>query len=107
MALIIGDLRYSIKIKQLTATKDDYGSATNTYTDLMTLRSGVKFVSGTQKIDSKEIFNSQVIQFTTHYRSAIENTMRIEFEAKQYRILSIDVIGFKEGLILNAELIND
>lgn len=107
MGIIAGDLRYSITVNSLSSVKGDYGAVTDTYTLLMTIRAGVKFVSGTKRVDEKEIFSSQVVQFTTHYRHTITETCRIVFDSRKYRILSIDVIGFKEGLLINAELINE
>lgn len=107
MPLIIGDMRHVIIVKSLTSTVDEYGSAAESYATLMTLRAAVKFLSGSKLIDNKEIFSSQTLQFSTHYRSTITPTCRIEYEGKNYRILSIDVIGFHDGLTINTELINE
>ena len=107
MGIIIGDLRYTIVFKKLTATKDDYGAITESYSIYSSLRAGVKFVSGTKATDLSETFTSQVVQFTTHFRESVEPTMQIEFQSKKYRILSIAEIGFKEGLLITTELIND
>jgi len=106
MGINVGDLRYSIKIKQLVSTKNNYGAITESYTTCMTLRAGKKMVSGTKSIDLDELFSSQTIQFTTHYRDVINETMRVEFSGKDYRILNINEVGFKEGLIILCELIN-
>jgi len=107
MALITGDLRYSIKIMQLTTSKGTYGEAVESYTLLTTLRAAAKFLNGTKAIDNSETFTTQSIQFTTHYRPAVTALMRVEFEGKNYRILSLAEIGYKEGLIINTELINE
>ncbi len=106
MALIIGDLRYLIQLYGLNSTKDEYGSDAEAYSLAMTLRSGVKFVSGNKGIDLEEVFTSQTIQFTTHYRSTIVPTMVIVYAGQQYRILAISTIGFKEGLLITTELMN-
>jgi len=106
MSVVAGDLRYRIKIIQYTVTRDPvYGSEVITPVEIMEIRAAVKHISGTKGIDLKEVFASQVLQFTTYYR-AIDSDMEIEHEGKRYRILSIAEIGYREGLNINAELIN-
>lgn len=107
MALIIGDMRSVIKVMSFTTTRDEYGADIDTYTELMSIRAAVKFLSGTKTIDNKEIFAAQSLQFSTHYRGTITEAMRIDYDGKKYRILSIAEIGFKEGLLINCELINE
>ena len=107
MALIIGELRYSVIFLALTSVKDAYGSTTETYTEHSVLRASVKKNVGTKTIDNKEVFNTSTVVFQTHYRDSIESTMRIAFSGGHYRILDITEIGFKEGLSITAELINE
>lgn len=106
MAVIAGDLRYKIEVKRLTKVKDEYGATVDTYTTVYTLKAGVKYTNGSKGISNNEIFNSQSIQLTTYYR-AIKDTDRILFNNKNYKILFINEIGFREGLQINIELIND
>lgn len=73
----------------------------------MKIRAGRKYVGGDKTIDNKEVFNSQRIVFTTLYRKSIAENDRIEFNGKKYSINSIVEIGFKEGLQIDTELIND
>lgn len=106
MAIIAGDLRQVIDIKRLSITKDAYGAVSETYTTVYTLRAAVKYQGGNRLIDNNEIFNSQTLVFTTYYRT-IENTDRIVFNSKKYKILFIAEIGYKEGLQITAEMINE
>ena len=106
MGIIAGELRHVVTITQLTTVRDAYGAVTESYSTLYTLRAGVKSLSGTKGIELKEIFTSQVLQFTMYYREITE-TMRITYKSKAYRILNIEEIGYREGLKINAELIND
>jgi len=106
MGVVAGDLRHRIKIIQYTITRDpNYGSEVITPTEVMSLRAGVKHISGAKGIDLKEVFSSQSLQFTTYYR-AIDTEMVIEYNSKQYRITALIEIGYREGLLINAELIN-
>ena len=107
MTLIPGDFRHSITLHKLSVSKDDYGSAKEVYAQYKTLRCAVKYLSGTKGIDLEEVFASQTLQFTVHYREFVETTMRVKFRTKFYRILHIAETGFREGLQINCELIND
>jgi len=107
VALIVGELRHSIKILERTTAKGEFNEDVETYNLLTTLRAAVKFISGNKALNNDEIFSSQTLQFTTHYRAAVTEIMRIEFKSKLYRIISIAEIGFKEGLQINTELINE
>jgi len=104
--LILGDLRHSIQILNKVSVKDEYGAETSYWNPLTTLRCSRKFTAGDRTIDNKEIFNSQKVVFTTLYRRLNESN-RILFEGKKYTIGSIAEIGFKEGLQITAELINE
>ena len=104
--LIIGELRYSMQILNKVSTKDEYGAETSYWNHLTTLRCNRKFIGGDKTMDNKEIFNSQRVVFTTLYRKLNESN-RILFEGKKYTISSIAEIGYKEGLQIQAELINE
>lgn len=106
MAVIVGDLRYVINVKRLAKVKDEYGAVSESYATVYTLKAGVKNMSGTKAISNDEIFNTSTLQFTTWYRT-INDSDRIEYNSKKYKILSINEIGFKEGLTITAELINE
>jgi head-tail adaptor len=106
MSIIPGDLRNNIIVKRLTTSKDAYGSTKESYSSLYNLRAKVKYNSGTKTVDNNEIFNSQNITFSLYYRSILTSD-RIEFNSKNYRILFINEIGFREGLEIVTELIND
>jgi len=105
--IILGDLRHSIQVISKAVAKDEYGAETVVWSNKIKLRAGRKYVSGDKTTSNKEIFNSQRLIFTTLYRKAIDEDDRIIFEDKRYLIKSIAEIGFKEGLQIDAELIND
>jgi len=73
---------------------------------LFYLKSAVKYNSGSKGINNEEIFNSRNITFITHYRK-IDETMRILFNDKKYKIVFINEVGYKNGLDIKAELINE
>jgi len=106
MALIPGDMRHTINVVEVTSTRDEYGAEVLTESTLYTLRASVKYGVGNKGIDLNEIFSHQSIQFSTYYRS-FDPTHIIEFKDRRYRIISITEIGYREGLIINTELINE
>ena len=101
-----GELRHSITVKALSSVRDAFGADSDEYVDYLFLRAAVKFNSGNRGINNEEIFNSSTIQFITYYRT-ITTDMIIEWRSKRYRILSIADIGYREGLTINKELINE
>ena len=105
--LVLGELRHVIQVLGKTITKDEYGAETTVWANKIRLRAGRKFIGGDKTIDNKEVFNSQRIVFTTLYRKTINENDRIEFNGKKYAINSISEIGYKEGLQIDTELIND
>ena len=105
--MILGDLRHSIQVIGKQVTKDEYGAEKVIWIDKIKLRAARKFQGGEKTIEGKEVFNSKKIVFTTFYRNIISEDDRIIFEGKKYLIKSIVEIGFKEGLQIDTELIND
>lgn len=105
--IIPGDFRYKITIQSRVLSRDSFGSAVETFSDLHYLRASIKMLSGNKGIENAEIFSPQTIQFITYFRSGIDETCRILYNAKKYRIVSIAEIQFREGLQINGELINE
>lgn len=103
----IGAMRYKIVIQQVTKTKDDYGAETLVWSTYKTLKAAKKDMGGTQVLNNNEIFNTNTIELTTHYRDGINTEMRVVLNNDYYRILSIAEINYKEGLVLRCEKIND
>ena len=101
-----GEMRYDIIIQKKIIVKDNYGAQATTFTDYLYLKAAVKYNSGNKVMENNELFNTKNIRFITYYRD-IKEDMRIEFNEKRYKILSITEIGFKEGFEIIGELINE
>lgn len=106
MALIPGDMRHTIKVIAITSIRDEYGAEVQSESTLYTLRAAIKYLGANKGIDLNEIFSSQSLQFSTYYRS-FDLTHLIEFKGKRYKITGIIEIGYREGLTINTELINE
>lgn len=105
--MILGNLRYSIQVISKSVTKNEYGAEIVTWNNSFKLRVDYKNAGGTKTIDGKEVFNSQRLIFTTFFRYGISEDDRIIFQGKKYLIKSIVQIGYKEGMQIDTELIND
>lgn len=106
MAIIAGDLRHIINVTRLYTITDDYGATVDSYNTVMTIRAAVKYLSGTKTINNDEIYNTQTLQLTTYHRDILD-TDRIQFKNKNYKILFINEMGYREGMLITIELINE
>jgi SPP1 family predicted phage head-tail adaptor len=105
--MIIGDLRYDIIVKELTTSRDsNNGSVVETWTTKYSLKAKVNTKGGNKGVHNDEIFNAYTITFTCHYRDVVD-TDRIEYNGNMYKILMIGEIGYREGLEIIAEKINE
>lgn len=102
----INEFRYDIVIQNKQVTRDIYGGTNEQWVDYLSLKGSVKYNSGSKGLNNDEVFNFQQINFIIHHR-IIDETMRIKFNNKYYKINFINTIGYREGLSINAELIND
>ncbi len=99
-------MRHNIIVQQAVSVRDIYGAETITYETVFSIKAEVKYVSGSKGVDANEIFTSNNIQFITHYR-AITEDMIIVWREKKYRINFIQEVGYREGLLITTELINE
>jgi SPP1 family predicted phage head-tail adaptor len=102
----INDFRYDIIIQNKQITRDSYGGTNEQWVDFLNLKGSVKYNSGSKGVSNEEVFNFLAVTFITHYRP-ITDDMRILFDGNKYKINFINPIGYKEGLSINAEKIND
>lgn len=105
--MIYGQMQYKIEVLTPAIVQDIYNSGQVIYINFLTLKAGKKEISGGKSIDNNEVFSNTRIDWSIHYRPQVKENMRIKYNNKQYRITYIQEIGFKEGLILQTELIND
>jgi head-tail adaptor len=104
--MIAGNLRHIIVVQRLSIIKDAYGAPTETYNTTHTLKAELQSASGGKGVNNEEIFNSVQLNFITYYRDILESD-RIIYKSKNYKILSIVEIGYKEGLRITVEKINE
>ncbi len=107
MGIRAGLLTENILIERITYIKNIFGANEKKWIPHTNTRSIVKFNSGNQKIENNEIINSYSITFTTRNYHDIDEKMRIVWNGKKYRILSIFPDKHKQSIDIIGELINE
>lgn len=102
----VNNYRYVIEVGYLTGKTSAYDSTKNTFVTVFTLRAGKKDGSGTKEINAEGLYNSNILQFQTHYR-AITDVMVIRYKNELYQINNISEVGYREGLLITCEKIRE
>lgn len=103
-----GLLKDKILFQRQTVTTDEYGHEITTYTDAFETRADVVWNNGNRIVSNEEIFYENTVSFIVRYYSPVEDTMRIKYQDKLYRIISINPdkeIYYRKIII--AQLINE
>ena len=87
--------------------KDEYGSEVEMWDELLTTRANVRWSSGNRSISNDEIVNVYSVDFTIRRYHDIDEVMRVRYEGKLYRILSIEDNRHDGTKKLRCELINE
>ncbi len=102
-----GLLTEQITIENTTTNKDDFGSTVKVWQPVIKTRCNIKFNSGNRQIENKEIINSYSLTFTIRLYHNINEDMRIVWNGKKYRILSIFPDKHKQSIDIIGDLINE
>lgn len=86
-----GKLRHSITFYDRSDNKEsDYGSVDESFAEGITCRAAVKFMSGSETMQSQTMVNITVVQFTIRYRSGVTETQRILWQGDYYAVKVIE-----------------
>lgn len=105
-SLNISNFRHTIKILQKTITRDDYGAESIIWNTIFTLKSDVKYGAGRKEVETEEFFTMEDIMFTTYYREFTTDCI-VLFRDWKYRITNLQEIGYRVGLNIYVEKINE
>lgn len=101
-----GPLRTKIVIYERTDVRNsDYGSTEETYTEFLTTRAEVRFMSGSEVLQNETIANVAAVTFIMRYRSGITETMEVEYDLDRYNIKIIEENTRKTMLKLTCQKI--
>ena len=99
--------RNVITIEEPVTNRDDYGSQQVGWQTVVTTRSEVIYTKGNRQSDSIEVYYDYNPIFKVRYYHNIDNYMRIKYNSKYYRILSIQPDIKSQTLTIITELINE
>lgn len=105
--MIAGRLNEVINILTPTEVINEYGERKTTLANTYTTRARVEYNNGSRRNENDEIVFDYSKTFTTYPYVPVDETSVIEWQKKQYRILTIEYRREYNELIINTELINE
>ena len=97
-----GKLTRVIRIERSTASVNDYGTPTNTWSVAATLRAEVVERSTEEFLRAQGAVEEAAIVFRTRYASGITNADRVSFDGQSWNIREVSEIGRRQGLELRC-----
>ena len=98
-----GKLDRTIRIDTYSAgVPDDYGTVTETWTALATLRAQLVQASTEEFIRAYGASDETVIIFRTRWLAGVTNADRVHYEGEFFNIKEVKEIGRRKGLELRA-----
>lgn len=103
-----GLLNSVISVEKPEVVTDEFGANTlNWVQHIPKTRAKVTYNSGSRANTNNEIIFAYEVVFTVRIYHQIDERMRIRWEGKKYRILSIEEDRTLQQLTIKTELIND
>lgn len=102
-----GSLRYIITIEKPVTTRNDYGSQVVEWKEVTSTRASVSYPRGNRESDGIEVYYDYNPTFNIRYYHNIDNYMRIKYDGKYYRILSVQSNVYSQMVTIVTELINE
>ncbi|MEG2856293.1 phage head closure protein [Bacteroides sp.] len=89
------------------SVRNSMGGHSETWLRVSDKRASVRFKSGGRKEVNSEPINTNVVTITIRYCKDITEKMRITYEGRKYRILSINRDRRQQSTVIEAEAINE
>lgn len=102
-----GDLKDHIIFQRKKITQSEYGGESVEWEDAISARATVVFKGGKRIVDSNEIFNEYTFTFYVRIYHQVDESMRIKYNGKSYKILSLYKNKDLQGIEIIGELINE
>ncbi len=101
----VGAMDRQIVLRQYTATTNDYGEETLSWSDLATVWAKVDYpVTGTdERQSSAQPTAFQTVVFTIRYRTDVEPKMRVEYGSDELDIIAVSEIGRRAFTVIEAQ----
>lgn len=86
-----GLLRHRVILQQPVDTADGQGGATRAWQDVATVSAQIIPLAADEKLQSGQLIHITTHRFTIRYRTGIDSSMRIIFNGRIFRIVSVQV----------------
>lgn len=87
--------------------RDNFGGSSEKWVKEFDKRACVRFKSGARKEINNEVLNTSVVTMTMRYCRDVDEKMRIAYEGRPYRIVSINRDRKQQSTVIEAEAINE
>lgn len=95
----IGELRHKITFQKLTTTTNENGFEVEAWENYKTIWAAVSNLYGKEYFEAAAVQKENTVKFTIRYFKALDTSMRMLFQGRQYNIISIDNIKYKNKYI--------
>lgn len=99
-----GKLDRRVTLQTLTVTRDSYGAAIESWTDLDTVWAEVIPLKGREYFTAAQIVAEKMLKFRIRYRTDLTETMRIVYAGQTYDVQYMAEIGRRAGFELMGKL---
>lgn len=102
-----GLLRDIVRFQEVQTQRDELGGFSDEWVDVLTKRAEVRFASGSRKMANGEIYNPLAITCKIRYCRDVHEKMKLIYEEREYKIISINRDRLQQCTVIQAELINE
>lgn len=103
-----GTLNEVISVEKPIVVTDEYGATKHTWqTYINKTKANIGYSTSNRTIENNEIVFAREVLFRVRIYHRITERMRIVWENRKYRILSLEKDKEKQQLTIKTELIND
>lgn len=95
----IGNLKHRITFQSVVTTTNENGFDIETWVDHKTVWAAVSNLNGREYFAAATIQAEKTVKFIVRFIKDVTESMRINFEGKQYNITSIDNIKYENKYI--------
>jgi SPP1 family predicted phage head-tail adaptor len=98
-----GELNRRIAILEKTVTRSSSGAESLSWSTKANAWAKVEDKGGNESIQNDEYVMTSRLDIKIRFRSDLDTEMRIQYNNKDYEILSISELGFKKGLLMKTQ----
>ena len=97
--MTIGEMRHRITIQRVTISTNEHGYEMETPEVINEVWAKVSNLHGKEFFEAKAVQSENTVKFTIRYMSALDQSMQILFQGKEFNITSIDNIKYRNEYI--------